>query len=166
MLRAVAGVVGGALLGVDGAGAQVTQAQCGNRQCANDPGVCADGCVCCVYANGNSRCRPPGTCAPGTAVCPTGEVVDPVAGCVAPVCGVQDERGICADTVRCRVAAQCSCVVSPNRTEAFCADFTVGCGRLTPCPNGQSDCAARPGTFCAIDPCCGGRALCQSPCPI
>lgn len=55
-------------------GAQVTQAQCGNKSCANNPGKCNDGCVCCVYPNGSSRCRPPGACAPGEAVCSPGEV--------------------------------------------------------------------------------------------
>ncbi len=46
--------------------AQVTQMQCGNQVCASNPGGCAPGCVCCVYSNGNSRCRPPGTCSGGT----------------------------------------------------------------------------------------------------
>jgi len=50
--------------------AQVTQAQCGNKVCAANPGVCAPGCVCCVFGNGNSRCVPPGTCT-GTVATPT-----------------------------------------------------------------------------------------------
>jgi len=53
------------------AAAQVTQAQCGNVTCKNNPGKCNPGCVCCVYGNGNSRCRPPGTCAPGQEVSPS-----------------------------------------------------------------------------------------------
>ena len=65
-----------------GADAHVSQVRCGNQMCARDPGVCTDGCICCVYPNGNSRCRPPGTCSPGESVCPAGEVVDLVAGCV------------------------------------------------------------------------------------
>ena len=65
-------------------GAQVSQVQCGNKICAHDPGVCNDGCVCCTYSNGNSRCRPPGTCAPGTVACPHGQVIGPSGACVAP----------------------------------------------------------------------------------
>ena len=62
--------LGAGFLGARAADAQVTQAQCGNVVCASTPGVCKPGCVCCVYANGNSRCRPPGTCS-GTVVSPT-----------------------------------------------------------------------------------------------
>lgn len=58
-------------LGVREAASQATQASCGNMTCRSNPGVCRPGCVCCVYANGNSRCRPPGTCGGGTEVVPT-----------------------------------------------------------------------------------------------
>ncbi len=62
--------LGAGLLGAGAAvraDAQVTQAQCGNVVCASNPGICKPGCVCCVYPNGNSRCRPPQDCtAPGT----------------------------------------------------------------------------------------------------
>ena len=47
---------------------QVTQAFCGNVVCGSNPAICKAGCVCCTYSNGNSRCRPPGSCAPGTEV--------------------------------------------------------------------------------------------------
>ena len=57
---AAAGLLG-ALGQRAGAGAQVTQAQCGNQLCASSPGGCKPGCVCCGYPNGDSRCRPPGT---------------------------------------------------------------------------------------------------------
>jgi hypothetical protein len=30
--------------------------------CRTNPTVCKPGCVCCVWANGNSRCTPPGNC--------------------------------------------------------------------------------------------------------
>ncbi len=75
------------LLGVLGlrrqAEAQVSQAACGNVVCKGNPGICNDGCVCCVYANGNSRCRPPGSCSGGSQVCPPDRpFVDPVRGCV------------------------------------------------------------------------------------
>ena len=38
----------------------------------HNPGGCNPGCVCCVYPNGNSRCRPPGTCSPGREEVPSG----------------------------------------------------------------------------------------------
>lgn len=82
LIAAAAAGLAGAIRLRAGAGAQVSQAACGNKRCAKNPGVCADGCVCCVYGNGNSRCRPAGWCAPGVAVCPPGELVDPTLGCV------------------------------------------------------------------------------------
>jgi uncharacterized protein YndB with AHSA1/START domain len=58
-----AGVAGGVatMLGRSRADAQ-TQASCGNVVCAGNPGVCNEGCVCCVFGNGNSRCLAPATC--------------------------------------------------------------------------------------------------------
>jgi hypothetical protein len=82
--------VGAGLLGARGTSAQVTQVSCGNQLCASNPGGCAPGCVCCVYTNPitgtvtNSRCRPPGTCSPGTVACPSGQVLGPSGVCVAP----------------------------------------------------------------------------------
>ncbi len=73
------------LLGGRAADAQVTQAQCGNVVCAANPGICKPGCVCCVYPNGNSRCRPPQECtAPGT-VATTTTTIAPTTTTVAPV---------------------------------------------------------------------------------
>ncbi len=58
---------GAGLGGARAGDAQVSQAQCGNKVCASNPGVCTGGCVCCAYSNGNSRCLPPTKCtAPGT----------------------------------------------------------------------------------------------------
>ena len=86
LLRAVATAAAGALgaRSVPGIAAQVTQVQCGNKMCRHNPGVCTNGCVCCDYPNGNSRCRPPGTCAPGEVSCPPGQVLGPSGVCVAP----------------------------------------------------------------------------------
>src|SRR5215203_898452 len=74
--QALAGLTAGvaAALGLRAtrdAGAQVTQVYCGNPACASNPGGCKPGCVCYVYTDAvgqvtNSRCRPPGTCSPGT----------------------------------------------------------------------------------------------------
>jgi uncharacterized protein YndB with AHSA1/START domain len=87
--RVLKGIAGGLAAGFaaavgrrEEAEAQVSQARCGNQICASNPGGCNDGCVCCVYGNGNSRCRPPGECGSGTETCGPGEVVDPVAGCI------------------------------------------------------------------------------------
>ena len=105
--RLLAGLAGGVLgaLGLRGAGAQVSQAQCGNVVCKTDPGGCAPGCVCCVYSNGNSRCRPPGTCSPGSVACPADRPrVDPVRGCVQ-----------CLDATQCPApAGACEAVTCTN----------------------------------------------------
>lgn len=64
---------------------QVTQAHCGNVTCKSNLGTCKAGCVCCVYPNGNSRCRPPGNCASGGEErYPSDQVVYPIHGCVTP----------------------------------------------------------------------------------
>ncbi len=73
-----------------GTDAQVSQIQCGNQACASNPGSCASGCVCCAYTNSitgsviNSRCRPPGTCSPGTVACPPGQVIGSTGTCGVP----------------------------------------------------------------------------------
>jgi hypothetical protein len=121
-----------ALLGAVGlrqaATAQVSQSHCRNERCGNDPGVCNAGCVCCVFPNGNSRCRPPGACNPGTEACPPGEVVDPILGCVpddvdcttAPD-GVWCAPGkVCLDGT-CQGNAFCT-------TGEPCRDYVSGCG--------------------------------------
>jgi hypothetical protein len=75
VIKGLAGSVAGGLAvlaGRHGADARRrTQASCGNTVCAGDPGICNDGCVCCEYANGNSRCMPPNRCT-GEVVCPGG----------------------------------------------------------------------------------------------
>jgi hypothetical protein len=68
--------------------AAVTQTYCGNVVCRTNPGQCKPGCVCCVYANGNSRCRPPGACLPTDTqevLCPDGFEVDPSTNTCAAV---------------------------------------------------------------------------------
>lgn len=69
LLAVVAALVVG-LMGRQAADAEVSQAYCGNRICASDPAVCRPGCVCCVYPNGNSRCRPPSQCVDPGVVAP------------------------------------------------------------------------------------------------
>ncbi len=78
--RAAVKAAAAALLGAIGvrrvAGAQVTQATCGNVVCASNPGICKPGCVCCAFSNGNSRCMPPGNCS-GTVVGPGATTTTP-----------------------------------------------------------------------------------------
>ena len=99
LLGAAAALVAG-LTGRRAVGAQVTQAQCGNKVCAANPAVCTNGCVCCVYGNGNSRCRPPGDCT-GTIAGPT--TAPPCSPQNGP-CTVSDDccgDGFCNDTGHC-----------------------------------------------------------------
>jgi uncharacterized protein YndB with AHSA1/START domain len=86
--RVLKGLAGGIAAGFaaavgrrEQAEAQVAPAQCGNVPCAGNPGACGDGCVCCVFRNGNSRCMSPSSCS-GTPTCGPGEIFDPTLGCV------------------------------------------------------------------------------------
>lgn len=59
VLKGLAGSVSAGmaiLMGRSGAEAAAGIATCGNAICAGQPGICAAGCACCVWANGNSRC--------------------------------------------------------------------------------------------------------------
>lgn len=148
----------------DGADAQVSRAQCGNKTCKNNPARCDDGCVCCVYSNGNSRCRPPGTCAPGIATCAEGEIVDPILGCVpaecatASDCGADDpcvgyacEAGLCRSTELLPKGSPCgvgqACVDGACRGRGGCT--------------GSSQCQAGFG-FCGGDEVCTGTVCVAS----
>ena len=97
------------LTGSRAVGAQVSQAQCGNKVCAANPGGCTDGCVCCVYGNGNSRCRPSGDCT-GTIATPTTTTAPPCSPQNGP-CTVSDD--CCGDGF----CFQQRCVVVPPSTE-------------------------------------------------
>lgn len=102
---------------------QVTQVQCGNKLCRSNPGVCAAGCVCCQYGNGNNRCQPPGTCGSGTATCPSDRpFVEPVLGCVS-----------------CLSAANCPVPTAPCQV-ATCSAGVCGqaqAANTTPCDDGD-----------------------------
>ena len=103
--------LGAGLLGARAADAQVTQAQCGNRVCAANPGVCANGCVCCVYGNGNSRCQPPGNC--------TGTVVSPTTTTTA--------APTTTTTAAPTTTAGPTMTAAPGTTTIFCLPFGQGC---------------------------------------
>jgi hypothetical protein len=120
--------LGMGLLGTLAAGAQITQAQCGNKVCASNPAVCTNGCVCCVYPNGNSRCRPPQDCAaPGivatttTTPAPCGpfRTRDGTGACVHP-CTLTSCPGCfaCAATP----AGDAICVTNPGGNQCFSED--------------------------------------------
>ncbi len=149
--------VGAGLLGARGTGAQVSQAQCGNKTCANNPGKCTDGCVCCVYANGNSRCRPPGTCAPGTVACPPGQVLGPTGVCGAPT--------TTTTTTTTTVAPTCA----PG---GGCVPFGEGCEQNADCAAGwvcrPPDTRPEAGQTCAstgtAGGCCLNTAVAGGPC--
>jgi hypothetical protein len=179
--------LGAGLLGAratEQADAQVSQLSCGNQFCASNPGGCKSGCVCCVYTNPvtnrviNSRCRPPGTCAPGTAVCPPGQIPDASGGCAAPTTTTTTTAapgqtcpvgaGTCgggSGVVYCRDDLRCSCetttagdTVCRHGPSGVCFDCAT-----------DADCAAvrGPGSFCLRGPeCCPvGGTFCAPPCP-
>ncbi len=118
--------------------AQTSQVQCGNVACANNPGNCNPGCVCCVYTNSitgtviNSRCRPPGTCSPGAVVCPAGKFVDPALGCVQcrSTADCPAPSGPC-QTTTC-VAGVCGTSPVPAGAPGACPASTVAC-KLNAC---------------------------------
>lgn len=133
----------------DRAEAQVTQAQCGNKVCAKNPAVCNNGCVCCVGRNGNSRCRPPGECGPGTTVFP------PCTDCAVDVCGGPSPCGENPDT------GSCAC---SQTVQGTCACFQPICDVGPVCSAESPDCPA--GFACVNSECCGESfcaALCATP---
>jgi hypothetical protein len=104
------------------AGAQVTQAQCGNVVCYNRSTqtvdvACSPGCVCCVFSNGNSRCMPPGNCS-GVVTSPTTTTTTaaptttttttapPRPACIGDECSEFEQDACCAGT-QCFSSACC-----------------------------------------------------------
>lgn len=90
--------LGASYLGARHTSAQATQVDCGNQTCAKNPYGCNPDCVCCIYTNPitgkviNSRCRPPGTCAPGYEFqsCFTGDTLVAMAdGTTKPIARVE-----------------------------------------------------------------------------
>ena len=147
-IKALAGGLLGAL-GIRGAAeAQVSQIQCGNVMCATNIGICAPGCVCCVYTNPitrtviNSRCRPPGTCSPAETRCPPDRpVYDPVRGC------------LCTSATSCPQPAASTCRV------ATCANgvcSTALAASNAPCGTGKICCAGQVCTQVGTSTNCSG----------
>lgn len=152
--RALKGVAAGLLgaLGLRAAAgdaAQVTQARCGNVTCKNNPGRCNDGCVCCEYRNSqgrvtNSRCRPPGTCAPGTEACPRGQRFCANLGRCAECCGEGDcgPDGVCLEESCCLPRTFCQ--------DGECGTVDDGCGGTIDC--GSCDYGVCVGNMCQVCP--------------
>lgn len=161
LIGSVAALVAGAV-GLRGVGAQVTQRDCGNVTCANNPGRCNPGCVCCLYPNGNSRCRPPGTCSPGRESCPADlPVFDPARGCVQCL----DASQCPPPSDECAVAAcvDGGCTTTVSDDGATCpGGVCVGgvcCDSGSDLPGGGEICDALNGGFC----CSGGLTCCGDP---
>lgn len=140
------------------ADAQVTQADCGNRTCANRPEVCNAGCVCCTYTNSrgkvtNSRCRPPGTCAPGATICPAGQIPDSVQGCVLDACPPFQSRfmNTCVDPCDpdpCTGEAE-GCFARPDGTFFCGGNSSTSC---VPCTS-DAECTAGFENQCLLNSC-------------
>ena len=139
-------ILGGAMAALAGAfgvraaaSAQVSQAYCGNVSCKSNPGKCKDGCVCCVYGNGNARCGPPGNCGNGgQQVCPPGLTPDPVHGCLTPTTTT-------STTTTTTTAAPTTTTVAPTTTTTTTTTTTAPSTTTTTtaapgCPDGSTNC--------------------------
>ncbi len=125
--------------------ADAAQAQCGNVVCAADPSVCNEGCVCCVFRNGNSRCMSPEQCqrlggksarCTTSADCPPGQMCLQDGSCA-------DVALDCAGSTTCPGTDQycnnnaCLCTTSIDDV-LVCGSFACGasCSSNTDCPAG------------------------------
>ncbi len=151
------------------ADAQVTQVYCGNQFCDSNPGGCKPGCVCCTYTNAvtgqviNSRCRPPGTCSPGTTVCPPGKFVDPALGCVDCLSAANCP----GDGNPCHVAActQGKCSFQAGNVGATCGQTTCAGGAVTSSVcNSAGTCAANAPVACDPFVCASDGVTCRTQC--
>lgn len=141
---------------------RVTQAYCGNHACADDPGVCNDGCVCCVWGNGNSRCMPPNDCLRAGGE-PGGEVPPSQGTCPAGANRCINPLDLCNEN------NECGCVPTSSGG-TFCAQG--GNSQCSACTV-DSDCdeVTGPGSACVISTgdCegCGETQdrICWGPCP-
>ncbi len=145
LLKGCLGIIAGALAGsaaTRGAaqGTMVTQAYCGNQFCDSNPGGCKPGCVCCVYTNAvtgkviNSRCRPPGTCNPGTTVCPAGQTYCSDLGRCAECC-TNAQCPTPADPCRAAVCQSGVCNQIPANEGGTCNDGDL-CTKTDTCRGG------------------------------
>ena len=159
--------IGAGLFGARGnASAQVTQVSCGNQFCASNPGGCKPGCVCCVYTNPitgtviNSRCRPPGTCSPGTQVGgPTTAAPTTTTTTVAPTTTTTTTTTQAPTTTTSTTTQAPTTTTTTTTTEPPCAGITCDDACCLP---GQDACL--PNDSCA-ETCPGpGEAGCPAGC--
>jgi hypothetical protein len=144
VLGSIAALAAG-LIGARSAGAEVSQAFCGNSTCAGNAGICKPGCVCCTYSNGNSRCMPPSRCT-GTIECPN----------AADLCG-----GVCCPTNQFCVADACvACLPNgtgcDSDTECCSGVCDVYAGQCAPCPGAADPCGVAE-TCCTVGQYCNGE---------
>jgi hypothetical protein len=163
--RVIKGLAGGAVAGAaallrrSGADAQrVTQAYCGNYVCKDDPSVCRDGCECCVFGNGNSRCMPPQDCARygGTSCDESGQCGTGSNTCSGGVVPCDQGLPACGPG-----ADECVCVLT-TEGDSFCSSD----GRCADCMV-DADCENEfgSGVRCVQGgDCCEGGNFCGWPC--
>ena len=136
--------IGAGLLGTRAEAQQVTQAYCGNQSCAGNACACKAGCV---SSNGNSRCRSPGTCSPGTdQTCSTTTTTTTTSPPVAGTCAAG--RDACdGDPAgdECNNGSVCYCIVSRGGVQV-CAQFGRPCGDFQTCSS-DGECPA--GQYCS-----------------
>lgn len=164
MKGTVAGIL--AALGLRTVAEAGPQAQCGNVLCATDPGICNPGCVCCLYSNGNSRCRPPSQCTgSGTITCPAGTQFCTITSTCSECCGDLS----CDDGIDCTVDVCAGGVCTNTPNDSLClpsqiCDPVLGCTCPVGtkfCPNNQScaecctidDPVCNDGFQCTVDQC-------------
>jgi hypothetical protein len=131
--------------------AATAQAGCGNVVCAADPAVCNDGCVCCVFSNGNSRCMSPDLCdrLGGESGCPSGQLRLQDGSCA-------DVALDCAGSTTCPGTDQLcnngSCLCTTTIDDVLVCGSFSGCG--DPCSS-NDECPA--GYYCQQEGsgCCG-----------
>jgi hypothetical protein len=159
----IAGVA--ALLGRPGADAQqVTQAYCGNKVCADDPSVCNEGCVCCEFGNGNSRCMPPNNCQrlSGSVTCPAGESLCDGECVPGGCCPLQPDGGACTTNEACcsGICQGGSCVATIAGTCGPGQDYCTEGPDVSACGGGACLCfpSAQGGVVCT------GGAFCDESC--
>jgi hypothetical protein len=113
----------------------------------------------------NSRCRPPGTCSPGTVACPAGQTPDPAGGCRQ--CLDAGQCPVPADGCQVAVCTNGACGVVPAPDGTPCNDGNA-CTQIDSCLNGACvgtnavECVARDGCHVAgvCDPVTG---ICSDP---
>ena len=168
--------LGVGLLGARSTDAQVSQVSCGNQICASNPGGCKPGCVCCLYTNPltgtviNSRCRPPGTCSPGTEAggpAPTTTPL-PATTTAAPTTTMAPTTTTTAQPTTTATPTTTAPTTTTTTAAPTCVGITPGTAQCTTsanCPPGLACVNGGCFTACAAgDPCTAGDACTTCDC--